>query len=400
VDNQSMDQTDQALNGQATVRLVSKEFNKRYGEPIGIFRAPGRVNLIGEHTDYNDGFVMPAALAFYAYVGVAPRGDRTLSVYSLDFGETRNFDLDHLEPGPSGNWSDYVRGVAGVLRSQGHPIVGANLVIKGEVPIGAGLSSSAAIEVATALSLLTVSNINMNRREVALACQRAEHEYAGTKCGVMDQFISGFGRANHALLLDCRSLDYELLEIDERVRIVICNTMVKHELASGEYNQRWADCEAGVRFVQRFLPEVRALRDLNLSQLAEYGTEMPSVIYRRCRHVVSENARVLEAAQALHASQLERFGALMGGSHISLRDDYEVSCHELDLMVELANHCSGVYGARMTGGGFGGCTVNLVDADAVDPFKATVAREYRNATGLQPEIYVCAAAEGAGEVTS
>jgi len=395
-----MDRTDRAPNWQATERLVREEFNKRYGEPIGIFRAPGRVNLIGEHTDYNDGFVMPAALAFYTYVAAASRSDRTLSVYSIDFGETRIFDLDHLEPGPSGHWSDYVRGVAGVLRSQGHHIVGVNLVIKGEVPIGAGLSSSAAIEVATALSLLTVSNISMNRREVALACQRAEQEYAGTKCGVMDQFISCFGRANQALLLDCRSFGYELLEIDERVRIVVCNTMVKHELASGEYNQRRTDCEAGVRFLQRFLPEVRALRDLNLSQLAEYGAEMPAVTYRRCRHVVSENARVLEAAQALHTSQLERFGALMGGSHISLRDDYEVSCRELDVMVELANQCSGVYGARMTGGGFGGCTVNLVDADAVDEFKATVAREYKNATGLQPEIYVCAAAEGAGEVTN
>jgi len=393
-----MQKTEQADNSHAATRLVAHEFRKLHGEPAGIFRAPGRVNLIGEHTDYNDGFVMPSALEFYTYVAAGPRDDRKLSVYSIDYNEGRHFDLDDIALSPTGHWSDYVRGVAGVLQASGNAVRGANLVIKGEVPIGAGLSSSAAIEVASALALLTTSGLTWSRIQMALACQRAEHEYVGTKCGIMDQFISCCGRANHALLLDCRSLDCELLKIDDSIRIVVCNTMVKHDLAAGEYNRRRADCEMGVRFLQQFMPEIRALRDVTLSQLAEYGTGLAPVTYRRCRHVISENARVLEAANALKKSELARFGVLMGESHRSLRDDYEVSCNELDLMVKLANQCGGVYGARMTGGGFGGCTVNLVDADAVEEFKATVAREYKSATGLHPEIYVCTAADGAGEI--
>ncbi|HEY4900759.1 MAG TPA: galactokinase [Terriglobales bacterium] len=392
----SMGQTD---NSRATTRTVAEKFRELYGEPMGVFRAPGRVNLIGEHTDYNDGSVMPAALAFYTYVAAGPRIDRTLTVYSVDFDETRNFDLGDLAGSPTGHWSDYVRGVAEVLQASGNPIRGANLVIKGEVPIGAGLSSSAALEVASALALLTNSGLTLSGIEVAKACQRAEHEFAGTKCGIMDQFISCYGRANHALLLDCRSLSWEPLRIEDRVRIVVCNTMVKHELAGGEYNRRRADCDAGVLYLRQYLPDIRALRDASLSQLNQYGATLPDVTYRRCRHVISENARVLEAAQALKDGDLAGFGVLMYASHASLRDDYEVSCKELDLMVDFARKCRGVYGARMTGGGFGGCTVNMVNADGVDEFKATIAREYKSATGLLPEIYVCTAADGAGEVT-
>ena len=394
-----MEKTEQADNSKELARLVAREFKKLHGEPSGIFRAPGRVNLIGEHTDYNDGFVMPAALGFYTYVAAGPRSDRNLSVYSVDFDESRSFDLDDLTGRPMGQWSDYVRGVAGVLQASGKAIRGANLVIKGEVPIGAGLSSSAALEVSTALAMLANSGLKWSRVEVAKACQRAEHEYAGTKCGIMDQFISCCGRADYAVLLDCRSLDYELLRIENRVRIVVCNTMVKHELVGGEYNRRRTDCEAGVRFLRQYLPDIRALRDVSPSQFAEYGTGLPSVTYRRCHHVIDENARVLEAAQGLKEGDLARFGVLMYASHASLRDDYEVSCNELDLMVELARKCRGVFGSRMTGGGFGGCTVNLVEADVVEEFKATIEREYKRATGIHPEIYVCTAADGAGEVT-
>jgi galactokinase len=384
---------------ESSAYAVVEGFHQRFGESCRVFAAPGRVNLIGEHTDYNDGFVMPAALGFYTFVAAASRGDEKLCVYSIDFGQAQEFDLVDIEPGPTGNWSDYVRGVAAVMRSRGILIVGANLVIKGDVPIGAGLSSSAALEVATATALLGVSGIQLDPRDTAATCQRAEHDYAGTKCGIMDQFISCFGKANHAILLDCRSLDFEPLKIGEGVRIVICNTMVKHELAAGEYNQRRADCEAGVRLLQRFLPDALALRDVSDSQFASYSSDLPDVIRRRCRHVITENARVLEAASALRVNNLERFGDLMTESHISLRDDYEVSCPELDVMVELANKCRGTYGARMTGGGFGGCTVNLVKTDAVEDFKATIAREYQQKLGLQPDIYVCAAAEGAREIT-
>jgi galactokinase len=393
-----MEETDSFNYANSAAQLVAYEFTRSFQGRCRVFRAPGRVNLIGEHTDYNDGFVMPAALGFYTYAAVGTCSDRRLSVYSLDFDETAELKIDALVPGPTGHWSDYVRGVAAVLRAHGVDIRGANLVIKGEVPMGAGLSSSAAIEVSTAFALLAAAEAHLDRREIASVCQRAEHEYAGTQCGIMDQFISCFGQANHALLLDCRTLAYETLPIPDAARIVICNSMVKHELAGGEYNRRRADCEAGVQLLQSNLPNVRALRDVDLRQLNQYSAEMPERIYRRCRHVVSEIARTLEAAAALKSGDLGLFGRLMYASHDSLRDDYEVSCHELDLLVELASKCSGVFGARMTGGGFGGCTVNLVAAEAVESFSSGIAQQYREATGKKPEIYVGTASDGAEEV--
>lgn len=394
-----MERTRPNHESSAAAEFVAQVIRQRHSEPTGIFHAPGRVNLIGEHTDYNDGFVMPAALAFYTTVAAAPRNDRKLQVYSIDFDEAREFALGDVAPGPTGHWSDYPRGVAGVLQTSGVTLRGANLVIKGDVPIGAGLSSSAAIEVATAFALLAVTRTRLERREIASICQQAEHEYAGTKCGIMDQFISCFGQADHALLLDCRSLQYEPVKIASRARIVVCNTMVRHELAAGEYNLRRADCEDGVKYLQQHLPDIRALRDVGSAQLVEFGRGMPDRIYRRCRHVIAENARTLEAAKALKQGDLEQFGTLMGESHESLRGDYEVSCRELDLMVAIAGNCRGVYGARMTGGGFGGCTVNLVEADAVEAFQTAVLHQYETATGIHPEIYVCRAANGAGEVS-
>jgi galactokinase len=373
-------------------------FRRRYGGLSRVFRAPGRVNLIGEHTDYNDGFVMPAALDFSTYIAAGASSADNLTVHSLDFDETVTLHLDALPHGATGHWSDYVRGVAAILQARGIAICGAHLVVKGDVPIGAGLSSSAAIEVATAFALLAISGVSLERRVIAEVCQRAEHEYAGTKCGIMDQFISCLGQAQHALMLDCRSLEYEALPLPAGMRIVICNSMVKHALAGGEYNLRRADCEAGVQLLQRHLPAVRALRDVTLPQLQEHSQHMPERIYRRCRHVVSENARTLDAAAALKSGDLARSGRLMYESHASLRDDYEVSCPELDLLVDFAEKYPGVFGARMTGGGFGGCTVNLVEASAVEAFQAEVSRRYQNATGKQPAIYVCAASDGAGEV--
>ena len=381
-----------------TAQIVVREFTHRFPDSCRVFRAPGRVNLIGEHTDYNDGFVMPAALGFYTYAAIGARSDRRLTVYSLDFEETVEMEIDALANGPSGHWSDYVRGVAAILRESGVAVGGANLVIKGEVPIGAGLSSSAAIEVSTALALLAIAKVQLDRREIAAICQRAEHKYAGTQCGIMDQFISCFGQAHCALLLDCRTLAYETLPISDSVRIVICNSMVKHELAGGEYNRRRADCEAGVQFLQNKLTNVRALRDVDLVQLNQYCGEIPERIYRRCRHVVSEDARTLEAAVALKSGNMDLFGSLMYASHASLRDDYEVSCPELDLLVELASKCSGVFGSRMTGGGFGGCTVNLVATEKVEAFRYEMEHGYRIAAGKKPDIYVCAASDGAGEV--
>ena len=378
---------------------VSKAFETLYGRKPRVFRAPGRVNLIGEHTDYNDGFVMPAAIEFSTWVAAAPRPDRKLAIYSENFSESREFPLDDPEARGEKHWSDYVRGVAFALERNGHKVHGADLYIRGEVPIGSGLSSSAAIEVSTALALLAVSGIALDRKQIALLGQQAENEFVGMRCGIMDQFISCHGKANHALMLDCRSLDFRLLPLPPNARLVICNTMVHHALAGGEYNKRRADCEAGVKHLAQFLPGIKALRDVTVADLERYGNGLPEVVYRRCRHVVSEDGRMEQAAVALNGGHLETFGELMYASHASLRIDYAVSCEELDIMVDLASRVKGVYGARMTGGGFGGCTINLVQAEHVDEFKATVAPGYEKATGKAPVIYVTSAVEGAEEVT-
>jgi galactokinase len=362
-----------------------------------IFRAPGRVNLIGEHTDYNDGFVMPVAIDFHTWIAAEKRPDRVLQVRSEQFHESVELSLNALAGPPRKHWSDFVRGVAAVLQAGGFELSGANLLIQGNVPLGAGLSSSASIEVASALALLSTSQKEIPSLELVRACQRAEHEYVGTLCGIMDQFIAVFGRAGHALMLDCRSLHYEALKIPADISIVICNSMIKHDLAASEYNRRRADCETGVRILRQHLPNVTALRDVTLADLEKYRRELPEVVYRRCRHVISENQRVLDAAKALLSTDLIRFGQLMAESHRSLRDDYEVSSRELDLLVELASGCEGVYGSRMTGGGFGGCTVTLIQSKAANSFRQTIAEEYKKQTGIDPDAWVCAAAQGAGE---
>jgi len=367
-------------------------------DKVRIFRAPGRVNLIGEHTDYNDGFVMPAALDFSTWVRVSPLKRRKLKIISENFNEEVEIDLDDQNLSARGHWSDYPVGVAVELERAGHHLRGARLQIRGEVPIGSGLSSSAAIEVATACALVANSELKIDPRELAVLCQRAENEFVGARVGIMDQFISLFGQAQKALLLDCRSLEFRLLPLPDNVRLIICNTMVKHALSSSAYNERRAQCEAGVKHLAKFVPNVAALRDVTIEQLEAHVGGLEDVVYRRCRHVITENARVLSAGDALEQGNLERFGELMAESHRSLRDDYEVSSDELDLMVEIAEKVEGVYGARMTGGGFGGCTVNLVADTHVEEFKDRVSQEYESATSLKPEIYICTAANGAEEV--
>ncbi len=377
-----------------------------------IFAAPGRVNLIGEHTDYNDGYVMPAAIDYYTWVAAAPRKDGKLLVHSLDFRETREFDLGEEHPRPQRHWSDYVRGVALALEQAGYGLAGAELAISGNVPIGAGVSSSASLLVATALALATVNSRTISRTELARLCRRAENEFVGAHVGIMDQFVAANAVAGHALLLDCRSLEFEAVPLPEGVSLVICNTMVKHEIAGGEYNRRRAQCEDGVRLLRQAIsgqrpephgpephgPEPRALRDVTPAQLEAHKVELPELVYRRCRHVVTEDARVLDFRDALRQGGLARAGELMAASHRSLRDDYEVSCPELDLMVELANSAPGVIGARMTGGGFGGCTVNLVRSQAVEEFRSHVSAGYEQRTGRKPDIFVSQAVAGAEEV--
>lgn len=384
----------------STAESLADRFEQAFGAKPRIFRAPGRVNLIGEHTDYNDGFVMPSAIGFYTWVATSARSDNILHVRSEEFHETLDLSLQDLAGPPRKHWSDFVRGVAAVLQNRGYKLKGANLIVEGQVPMGAGLSSSASLEVAIAMALLSSASSDAAPLDLAKICQRAEHEYVGTRCGIMDQFIAVFGQVDHALMLDCRSLQAESLVIPHDVRLVICNSMVKHVLASGEYNRRRADCETGVGILKKTLPHITALRDVSPQQLEAHRNDLPEVVYRRCRHVTTENQRVLDAAGALRSGNLEQFGQSMCESHRSLRDDFEVSCKELDLLVEIASECKGVYGSRMTGGGFGGCTITLVSSTEAKEFQEKLSRRYKEATSITPAIYVCSAAQGAGEWTA
>ena len=379
-----------------SIHELNRKFVQLYGADPQFVRAPGRVNLIGEHTDYNDGFVLPAAIQLQTIVGISPRTDHRLLVFSKNFNEQVEFDLEQLPSEPRRHWSDYVIGVAVKLSERGTRLSGANLLLDGDVPQGAGLSSSASLEVATCQALLAVAQEEMPGAEMAKLCQRAENEFVGARCGIMDQFVSVHGRKDHALLLDCRTLEYRHQPIPEEIRLVICNTMVRHSLAGGEYNQRRLECETAAHYFSGVIAGVKALRDVSIEDLEKYGGTLPEVVRKRCRHVITEDARVTRAGEALAMHDLARFGQLMRESHASLRDDFQVSCRELDVMVELAGQIDGVYGARMTGGGFGGCTINLVRSDRVDAFQMKVAEEYERLVGRRPEIYVCIAADGVG----
>jgi galactokinase len=379
-------------------RELTQHFEKLLGDHPRIFRAPGRVNLIGEHTDYNDGFVMPAAVAFSTYVAIAARPDRKLVIHSEEFPGNFEFDLDNLPKQRTGAWCDYVLGVASVLHKRSHELHGANLFVHGEVPVAAGLSSSAALEVASALALIRVGEIQLPLTEVAQLCRQAENSFVGARVGIMDQFVSCLGKAGHALLLDCRSLEYQLVPIPAGISLVVCNTMTKHDHATGAYNTRRDECEEGVRYFQKWNPAVRALRDVSVEFLDQHIHDLPAVIAKRCSHVVRENQRTLDAAHALTAGDLDRVGKLMRASHDSLRDLYEVSCRELDIMVEAAEGLPGFCGGRMTGGGFGGCTVNLVREEHAENFARQIAERYRQKTGITSQVYLCAAEDGAGEL--
>ena len=378
---------------------LAREFEAAVGRSPRLYRAPGRVNLIGEHTDYNDGFVMPIALDRDTWVAAAPRDDRTLVVRSKAFNETVSINLEAgvsptstVPASAACAWSRYIFGVARTLDCVG----GADLMIASDVPIGAGLSSSAALEVACGFALLDVAGASIDLDHLAHAAQRAEHDFAGTRCGIMDQTIACHGRADAALWLDTRSLERRWLPLPPRVRVVVCNTMVRHELASGEYNARRADCEAGVAVLAQQRPNVRALRDATLADLDAASDRLSARVSRRCRHVITENARVELAAEALEGGDVHRLGTLMNESHDSLRGDYQVSCTELDTMVAIARSLAGVHGARMTGGGFGGCVVALVERAAAATVVREIARKFRSATGATPEVWPTGAGAGVG----
>ena len=369
------------------------------GAPPRLFRAPGRVNLIGEHTDYNGGFVLPMAIERETAVAAAPRNDRKIRVYTVNLEESAEFDLESEVNRRKGFWLNYIEGVARLLEQNNVRLNGANLVIWSDVPPGAGLSSSAALETAVGLALSEISNQPVDKITLAKIGQQAEHEYVGANVGIMDQFVSANALAGHALLLDCRSLEYENVPLATKdVAVVICDTKVKHELANSEYNMRRAECGQAVEILKQYLPAIEQLRDVGESDLEEFGRHLPEVIFRRARHVITENARTLKAAAALRKTDLTEFGRLMQQSHESLKNDYEVSCRELDLMAAIAANLEGVLGSRMTGGGFGGSTVNLVKREFVAGFETTIRREYRRLTQIEPLILISEASAGASEI--
>jgi galactokinase len=377
------------------VHALSKAFQSRFGGGASVYRAPGRVNLIGEHTDYNQGFVLPAAIGFSCWVAVSPRSDRQLILFSENFNETVETSIDDIARATARSWADYPLGVTWALREAGYRLPGANLYIAGDIPIGAGLSSSAAIQVSTGYALLSIANQKIDLTRLAQLCQRAENEFVGARVGIMDQFVSCHGRAGHALLLDCRSLEYRALKIPAHIRLVICNTMVKHKLQASEYNARRAECEEAVRLLSAKLPGISSLRDVSPGELEKNRGLLSDTLHRRCRHILTENHRVCRVAKLFEQGTSHGLVEIMAESHRSLRDDYEVSCRELDIMVEIAARLPGVYGARMTGGGFGGCTINFVDADSSSEFQRRVSAEYEKATGLRPDVYICEASQGA-----
>ncbi len=376
-------------------QIVLRRFVEIFGEPSSLLvRAPGRVNLIGEHTDYNDGFVLPMAIDRAAWIALRLREDRQVVIHSVDFGETAEFDLDNLRH-KDGGWVEYIKGVAHILRAEGYPVRGWEGVVAGDVPIGAGLSSSAALEMATARTFAAVGGWPWDAAAMAKAGRRVENEWIGVNSGIMDQMISAAGRAGHALLIDCRTLETQLAPLPSGVAIVILDTMTRRGLVDSAYNERRAQCERAAAVMG-----VTALRDADMALFSRRESELDPVDARRARHVISENERVLAATTAMTRGDAAGMGRLMNESHVSMRDDFEISRAEMDEMVELAQAEPSCYGARMTGGGFGGAAVALVRADGAESFAASVAGAYRQATGLDPQVYICEATDGAAVIVS
>ena len=356
-------------------------------EDVTLTKASGRVNLIGEHTDYNDGYVMPIPLDMHVWVAGRSREDDLVRIYAADYGEWAEFDLKAMEYDVEHLWVNYPQGVAWALAEKGHQLLGADILISGDVPIGAGLSSSAALEVASVRMFGELSGLRLDPVEVAYTGKRAENDFVGVQSGIMDQFVASLGVPRNALFIDCRTDEYRRIPLPLGVQLVVVDTTIKRELASSAYNERRAQCEEGVRMVRENLDSVRALRDVSREDLERLGASIPDLILRRCRHVVEENARVLDAVKALEAGTVESLGELMYASHESLRTDYEVSSDELDALVDAAREIPGTLGARMTGAGFGGCTINLVKEENVELFSDRIKESYMMSTGLDAIVY-------------
>ncbi|HAJ33033.1 MAG TPA: galactokinase [Candidatus Atribacteria bacterium] len=380
-----------------------KLFNEKFtdtGLAKGAFSAPGRVNLIGEHTDYNEGFVLPIAIGKKIIMLGQLRNDQLVQVFDLGYKAEVKFSLDNLFPSKKDTWANYLMGVMDEIQKAGHPLQGANLIFTSDIPQKAGLSSSAALEVVTALTMAKLNSLKIKPIEMAHLCRRAENNFVGVACGIMDQYVSCLGQKNYALFIDCRTNKYELVLFkDHNYQIVICNSKVQRGLIDSEYNRRKEECKIAAEFFKHNLKrEIRALRDISIDEYKRYQSQLPEVIARRARHVISENYRVQAGVRALRMGNYSTFGQLMIESHQSLKEDYEVSCAELDLLVDLALKQEGVLGARMTGAGFGGCTVNLIEKNYINCFMKSIKNEYRKITGILPDIYITLPAEGAKQI--
>ena len=375
-----------SMTNDAEMRALFNNIYPQGGRNILVRSAPGRVNLIGEHTDYNDGYVLPVPLRARVYSAGRLNGSKTVNIYAADYDQKATYNLNEIHHDREHPWTNYPKGITQAILDQGHHLTGCDILLKGDVPQGAGLSSSAAVEIATARLLNDLNGLHITPIELAYIGKTAENEFVGVQCGVMDQFVASLGREDNALFIDCRTNDHENIPLPPDHAVVIVNTMIKRELATSAYNERRRQCEEGVRLLKRSIPDIRALRDISTNQL-DHIDELPKPIRSRCRHVVTENARVLESIKALKRGAMDHFGTLMNASHNSLRDHYHVSCPELDTLVEAARNTPGVLGARMTGAGFGGCTVNLVETEKAPRFIETIINHYKAATGIQAEVY-------------
>ena len=375
---------------------------KRQSRPspdeVRRFRAPARVNIIGEHTDYNDGLVLPTTTALFTSVAAVPRPDRIIRIESREMRSVQSFDLDDIEPAKNPGWIDYAKGVAAELEAEGIRLQGADLQLESEIPLGGGLSSSASFELAVATALLRLADRSLPGPSLAAICQRAEIRYAGVNCGIMDQFTIACCKRGNAMLLDCRSLDVEQVAIPPSASMLIIDSDVKHRLPESAYNKRSEECAEAVKILSQDAPQVVALRDLKMDMLEMQKDRLGDLLYRRCRHVVSENQRVRDAYAALRSGDLEKLGNLISASHASLRDDFEVSCDEVDQLVQIADQCTDVPGSRILGAGFGGCVLSLVGLDNIEEVAGKITQKYKQVTGHDPWTHIVQGSEPAQQI--
>jgi galactokinase len=385
--HKATDNSKTQLKQVVTKEIIEQAFKERFNSTPVVVRSPGRVNLIGEHTDYNEGFVLPAAIDKETFVAIALRKDNEIHLHSFDFNDDFKSNINNLEKSDKG-WPDYILGVADQLIKGGNKLAGFDLVFGGNIPMGAGLSSSAALECATAFALNELNKLNVDKVQLVKYSQAAENKFVGVNCGIMDQFISMFGKKSQVFKLDCRDLTYEYFPFDfPGIKIVLLDTQVKHSLGSSEYNTRRQQCEKGVSILRKHYPSINSLRDVSIDFLKQHESEMDPVVYKRCEYVVEENDRLISGCESLRKGDLKSFGLKMIGSHEGLSKKYEVSCKELDFLAEFARTQEGVFGSRMMGGGFGGCTINIVKEEFVDLFINNATKEYKEKLGLDLKAY-------------